>query len=114
MFNHGWAAENIIFGQGGGLLQSVNRDTCRFAFKCSSQYYDGEWHDVYKRPKDISKCSKRGLLKLIKVNDENGNPFYKTVQQSDDQLPDELKDVFIDGRLVREYSFDEIRNRVNS
>ncbi len=31
---HGWSAENIGFGSGGGLLQKLNRDTQKFAFKC--------------------------------------------------------------------------------
>jgi len=59
----GWAAENWVFGMGGGLLQQVNRDTQRFAFKCSSAVVNGERRDVFKRPAtDPSKNSKRGLL----------------------------------------------------
>ena len=30
----GWSAENIGFGSGGGLLQKLDRDTQKFAFKC--------------------------------------------------------------------------------
>lgn len=37
---NGWSSENWAFGMGGGLLQKINRDTCRFAFKCSAQKYD--------------------------------------------------------------------------
>ena len=43
MKSNGWAAENIIFGMGGGLHSSVNRDTQRNAFKCSAQLRDGQW-----------------------------------------------------------------------
>ena len=32
----GWSADNIAFGMGGGLLQQCDRDTQRFAMKCSA------------------------------------------------------------------------------
>src|SRR5215472_16597901 len=32
----GWSADNITFGMGGALLQQLNRDTQKFAFKCSN------------------------------------------------------------------------------
>ena len=34
MQSAGWSADNIAFGSGGGLLQKLNRDTEKFAFKC--------------------------------------------------------------------------------
>jgi nicotinamide phosphoribosyltransferase len=70
----GWAADNIVFGMGGGLLQKVDRDTCRFAWKCCAlQTADGVWNDVYKDPCDgkgtsDSKASLRGRQKVIKVD----------------------------------------------
>ena len=39
------SAENLIFGSGGGLLQKFNRDTSKFAFKCSQVKVDGEEKD---------------------------------------------------------------------
>ena len=73
MKSNGWAAENIIFGMGGGLHTSVNRDTQRNAFKCSAQLRNGKWIDIYKNPLDSSKKSKTGRFKLI-----NENNFFKT------------------------------------
>lgn len=65
MLKEHWSVDNIAFGSGGGLLQKVNRDTCRFAFKCSAIEIDGEWQDVYKHPVGMNyKQSKRGRLKL--------------------------------------------------
>lgn len=62
---NGYSASNIAFGMGGALLQSVNRDTQKFAYKCSAVKVDGEWHDVYKNPvTDPGKKSKRGRLDL--------------------------------------------------
>ena len=72
--NYRFSTENIIFGMGGGLLQKVNRDTQRCAFKCSAQYRDGQWHDIQKNPKDVSKASKKGKLKLTKIGVPGTSP----------------------------------------
>ena len=104
MVDDGWSTENIIFGMGGHLLQGVNRDTQRFAFKASAQYRDGEWTDVYKEPLDKSKASKKGRQRLIKVGGQWG-----TTNSRDPRLKDELEMVFLNGKLVREYNFNEVR-----
>jgi nicotinamide phosphoribosyltransferase len=100
----GFATENIAcFGMGGGLLQKVNRDTQRCAFKCSAQYRDGQWYDIQKNPKDVSKASKKGKLKLIEVDGE-----FETVGENDPG-EDYLKVVFYDGVLLNEVDFATIR-----
>ena len=38
----GWSTENLVFGSGGALLQKVNRDTQKCAFKCSFAIVDGQ------------------------------------------------------------------------
>lgn len=38
----GWSTENVVFGSGGALLQKMDRDTLRFAFKCSEIVVNGE------------------------------------------------------------------------
>lgn len=102
---HKFSAENCVFGMGGGLLQrNLDRDTQRSAFKCSSQYRDGVYHDIYKEPSDKSKSSKRGKLSLVR--DENGD--LQTVPQTSD-VQDELRTVYENGNLVNEMTFDEIR-----
>lgn len=100
----GFAASNLVFGMGGGLLQKVNRDTQRFAFKSSAQCRDGLWHDVQKKPLDITKTSKRGRLSLIEFDGT-----YKTV--SDPTIPGILKTVFLNGEMLGNESFSEIRER---
>jgi nicotinamide phosphoribosyltransferase len=62
----GYSAANIAFGMGGALLQKVDRDTQKFAFKCSAiKDSYGHWNDVYKDPvTDPGKKSKRGRLEL--------------------------------------------------
>lgn len=108
---NGWSASNIVFGMGGGLLQKVNRDTMRFAFKASAIKIKGVWYEVFKDPvtaqKDsgMFKGSKRGKLKLYK--NENGE--YKTIPFDQIDL-DELKLVFENGKLMKEYTWDEVKN----
>lgn len=108
MEEKGWSADNIAFGSGGGLLQKVNRDTLKFAFKCSAiEIADKEWREVYKDPiTDPGKKSKAGRLKLVR--DANG---FRTERENDSALQNTLETVFEDGRVVREYAFEEIRQR---
>jgi len=103
MKEQGWSAENIVFGMGGGLLQRVNRDTQRFAFKCCAQQRDGEWCDIYKDPIDTTKVSKKGRLSL--VQDDDGN--FRTVKEG--HVNDILETVFENGEITKRYTFDEVR-----
>src|SRR6266496_6121462 len=62
----GWSADNLAFGMGGALLQQLNRDTQKFAFKCSAAQINGKWQPVYKDPvTDPGKNSKHGRLALV-------------------------------------------------
>jgi nicotinamide phosphoribosyltransferase len=116
----GYAADNIAFGMGGALLQHMNRDTQKFALKCSAAHIAGEWIDVYKAPvTDAGKVSQRGRLTLLRHR-EFGS--YKTVQVpvevaeiEDMPLPPywehALVKVWENGALLRDWSFDEVRAR---
>lgn len=105
----GWSAENVAFGSGGGLLQQVNRDTFKFAFKCCYVEIDNIPRNVFKKPKtDPTKVSKGGILALVR----DGNKQYKTVQEF--EVPNYesgnlLIEVFRDGKITRDLSFDIIR-----
>ena len=98
--NRGWSADNIAFGSGGGLLQKLNRDTLKFAFKCSSATIHGAERDVFKQPiTDTGKRSKAGRLKLVR--DRDG---YRTVAH-DAAGEDQLVEVFRDGRIWCDWTF---------
>lgn len=102
------SADNIAFGSGGGLLQKLNRDTLKFAFKCSSVVVDGEQRDVYKDPiTDTGKSSKRGRLKLTTTAGAHG-PVFATVAESDPG-DDLLQTVYENGEVVKEYDFEDVR-----
>lgn len=105
MKSNGWAAQNIIFGMGGGIHSTVNRDTQRNAFKCSAQLRNGEWHDIFKNPLDSSKKSKTGRFKLI-----NENNSFRTIPIDSDG-EDCLQTVFRNGQLIGEDTFGNIKSR---
>lgn len=103
----GYSAENMVFGMGGGLLQKVNRDTQRFAFKCSAQKRNGEWHDISKHPLHGGKNSKKGRLALV----QNRGGFTTVSEQSliEAEGTNALQTVFENGEITKYYTFDEVR-----
>lgn len=42
MKKHEWSADNLVFGSGGALLQRLDRDTQKCAFKCSYAVCNGK------------------------------------------------------------------------
>lgn len=101
--SHGFSASNIGFGMGGGLLQQVNRDTQKFAFKCAAALINGEWVDVSKDPvTDTGKRSKKGHQALVR---ENGHLTTVRGPRKDDQLVP----VYENGRVLKVYTLEEVR-----
>ncbi|MES3006096.1 MAG: nicotinate phosphoribosyltransferase [Patescibacteria group bacterium] len=101
-----WSADNIAFGSGGGLLQKIDRDTQKFAFKCCAIEIDGEWREVMKDPiTDPGKKSKAGRLALVKQGGQ-----YKTVRAQFGQV-NVLQPVFWNGVLMVDQTLAEIRER---
>ena len=98
---------------GGALLQQVNRDTLKFALKCSAIDRNGKWQNVYKNPKtDPSKASKGGRFNLI----HNGKDFATVEVMEGEARPERpafgsnaLETVLEDGVLLREQSLTEVR-----
>jgi nicotinamide phosphoribosyltransferase len=112
---NGISAENLVLGMGGALLQKVNRDTQKFALKCSYAEIDGQPVKVKKHPLEMNeegelvksfKTSKAGRLKLVKAGNK-----YKTTSLDDNQLDDLLETVFENGAITKQYAFEEIRER---
>ena len=118
----GYSASNMAFGMGGGLLQKNNRDTHKFALKCSAVRVNNVWQDVYKDPSvydedwnvvetESFKASKAGRLELVY---NAGLDEYKTVREEEvaglgPEWKSLLETVYEDGYLVRDMTFDEVR-----
>lgn len=107
----GFAADNIAFGMGGALLQQLNRDTQKFAMKCSAARINGRWIDVYKDPvTDPGKASKKGRLDLTRDATTREYVTY-SIGDAAASARSELVDVFRNGRVLKEWSFAEVRER---
>jgi len=115
---NGISAENLVLGMGGALLQKVDRDTQKFALKCSSAVINGKEVAVEKSPTEMDaqgnitesfKKSKAGRLKLVKING-----IFKTVKEQDHiELGDHLQTVFENGKLVNVISFEQVKANAN-
>ena len=119
----GWSADNIAFGMGGALLQQVDRDTQKFAMKCSSMrmlrwpHFDQQWFDVQKDPAtDPGKKSKAGRVTLWKSGGEYISAVDKPTGWADraiGEFVDVLQEVYRDGKLVNEIDFATVRANSN-
>jgi nicotinamide phosphoribosyltransferase len=110
----GYSADNIAFGMGGALLQQLDRDTQKFAMKCSSAQINGTWIDVQKDPiTDSGKKSKAGRVTLWT---NSGGEFASGVTAptgwTDKGIggwTDALQEVYRDGVLTSEIDFAQVR-----
>jgi nicotinamide phosphoribosyltransferase len=138
MMDKGIAADNVAFGSGGALLQKVHRDTFKCAFKCSEIVVNGTASPVFKDPiTDPGKASKKGRLTLQKAKDTTIPESEKYVSSKDSNTPggkgayhqygdyvtvaegkgdankDLLVEVFNNGALMKDWTFDEVRLRAD-
>lgn len=116
---NGISAENLVLGMGGALLQKIDRDTQKFALKCSNAIINNKEVAVEKRPVEMGadgritqsfKKSKAGRLKLIRIDNT-----FKTVTQ--DEYPDhsdQLQTVFENGRLLIDLSFEQVIENIKT
>lgn len=103
----GFSASNVAFGMGGALLQKIDRDTQKFAYKCSSITVNGQDRDIFKDPvTDPGKRSKKGKLDL--VIDPKGVTRFRTVSGIDSPHS-ALQIVYENGDLKIDQSLDQIR-----
>lgn len=105
---HGYSADNLVVGSGGGLLQQgFTRDTQRFAIKACYGEMNGVPFNIQKKPKtDPTKVSKTGLFKVI-----NDNGEIKTVDMNNEG-ENLLQTVLKDGEVTLT-TFDKITERAN-
>lgn len=106
----GFASTNVVFGIGSYTYQYVTRDTFGSAVKATYGVVDDVPKSIFKDPKtdDGMKKSAKGLLR---VNED--------LTLSDEVSPYEeeeglLETVFKDGKIIKEYSLQEIRDRLRS
>ncbi len=119
--NAGFACSNVALGVGSfsmhcieedNILKPFTRDTFSSCIKACYAEVDGKCYPVFKNPKDGGfKKSQKGLCY---VYEEDGVLKYKDGYTSAD-IPDGnlLKTVFKDGKMIKDYTLNEIRQRLN-
>ncbi|MEM6517201.1 MAG: nicotinate phosphoribosyltransferase [Bacteroidota bacterium] len=109
----GFASTNIVLGIGSFTYQYNTRDTFGFAMKATYGEVNGKGREIYKDPitDDGTKKSAKGLIKIEKINGQ-----YHLIDQIswEDEKDGELREVFRDGKIVKEYSLKEIRKTINT
>lgn len=119
----GYATDNVTFGMGGALLQCLDRDTQKFALKCSAARVNGEWIDVYKDPvTDKGKQSKRGRMTLLRHREygtyHTGQVPASAAAIAEVEKPagydDAMATVWENGTLLRDSRLAEVRDRADS
>lgn len=112
----GYSADCIgTFGQGGKLLQAVDRDTLKFAQKMSAVLIDDTWVEVFKDPiTDSGKRSKKGRVTTIERDGHFKAITLDTLEEYEEAgWVEIIKTVYKNGVLVKEWTFDEIRAEAN-
>mmetsp|Transcript_55223 Transcript_55223/g.131638 ORF Transcript_55223/g.131638 Transcript_55223/m.131638 type:complete len:544 (-) Transcript_55223:147-1778(-) len=134
----GIAADNVCFGSGGALLQRLDRDTFKCAFKCAEIIVNGKPSPVFKDPiTDPGKASKKGRLTLQLASESSfpADAMYKSSKDSGvaggmgyvhkygdwvtvaegkgDKAKDKLVEVYRNGVLLKDWTFDEVRLRAD-
>jgi len=103
-------APTVVLGIGSYSYQYVTRDTHGSAVKATWVEKAGKGVDVFKDPKtDSKKKSAKGLLRVEK---EDGKFVLYDQQTKEQEQQGLLETVFLDGKLVKETSLQEIRDLV--
>ena len=112
----GFAVNNCVFGIGSYTYQYNTRDTFGFALKATHTVINGEEKFIFKAPKtdkDNFKKSQKGMCYVYK---EGQDIFYKdelTLREQEEYKGNLLEIIFKDGKLIKDYSLSEIRNRLH-
>lgn len=108
----GFAATNLVLGVGSFTFQYVTRDCLGFAMKATWCQVNGEPREIFKSPKTDSgmKKSLKGLIRIDK--DQNGIYYATDCVTPEQEAGGCLEVVFEDGKLIKETSFNEIRERL--
>ncbi|MFL9482838.1 nicotinate phosphoribosyltransferase [Chitinophagaceae bacterium LWZ2-11] len=109
----GFASYNVVLGIGSYTYEYVTRDTFGFAMKATYGEVAGVGRDIFKDPKtdDGTKKPAKGLMQVYR-NKETGKLTLKDQCTWEEEAQGELKTVFKDGKLMVDWTLQEIRDRV--
>ena len=108
----GFASINWVAGIGSYTYQYQTRDTFGYAMKSTYCETAGYKIEIFKDPitDDGTKKSARGIVAVHK--DENGKYYLKDQTTFEDLMNCELKVVFKDGKLLKDFTLQEVRDNM--
>lgn len=108
----GFSASNLVLGIGSYTYEYVTRDTHGMAIKATWGQVNGEPREIFKDPKtdDGTKKSAKGLLQVYL--DEDGEYRLKDQCTPEEEEQGELKVVFENGKLIKDYTLSEVRETI--
>ena len=112
----GFAVNNCVFGIGSYTYQYNTRDTFGFALKATHAVVDGEEKFIFKAPKtdkDNFKKSQKGMCYVYRDGEDILYKDELTLKEQAEFKDNLLEIVFKDGKLIKDYSLSEIRNRLH-
>ena len=102
----GYSAENLVIGVG-GILRNHSRDTLGGAFKATCVCRNGVWTPIMKDP--ITDQGKKSYKGFVYVSKQDGK-YVTSNQETSENL---LTTVFKDGKIIKDYTWEEIKERYN-
>ena len=105
-------ASQAVFGIGSFTYQYNTRDTFGLAMKATYVEINGEGREIFKNPV-TDDGTKRSATGLLHVKMENGKFVLIDRVTWEEEKQGELKTVFKNGQLVKEFTLKEIRQRLN-
>lgn len=108
-----FASSNCVFGVGSYSYQHLTRDSFGMAMKATWGMVKGEGRELSKDPKTDS-GTKKSAVGLLRVEKEGGRYVLFDRQTPEQEAQGLLQVVFEDGRLVRECTLSEIRERLRT
>lgn len=109
-----FASTNCVYGIGSYTYNYNTRDTFGFALKSTYAVINGDEKQIFKAPKtdDGTKNSLKGLVAVREL--ETGELVARDGMLKKTHNSGMLEDVFVDGNLIREQTFAEIRAKLAS
>nr|WP_207752939.1 nicotinate phosphoribosyltransferase [Clostridium yunnanense] len=112
----GFAVSNCTLGIGSYTYQYNTRDTFGFALKATHAVINGKEKFIFKDPKTDTDNFKKSQKGMCYVYRDGQDILYKdelTLNEQEKLSDNLLNTVFKDGKLVKEYSLKEIRDRLH-
>jgi nicotinamide phosphoribosyltransferase len=111
----GFASTNMVFGIGSFTYNYVTRDTFGFAMKSTHVTINGKDMPIFKNPVTDNGVKKSQKGRVAVLRDEDGELYLQDGLDSHTTLlGDQLHPVFMDGKLLRQWSLADIRLRLET